>query len=59
MVRRLRLKPEDIIMGLDLAGEQHQAVCLVELFLPFIGQVFDGPGDERRDAETDQIPGGP
>jgi transposase len=26
MARRLRLEPEDIIVGLDLAGEQHQAV---------------------------------
>jgi transposase len=26
MATRLRLKPEDIIVGLDLAGEQHQAV---------------------------------
>lgn len=31
MTRRLRLRPEDIIVGLDLAGEQHQAViCRME-----------------------------
>ena len=31
MTRRLRLEPEDIIVGLDLAGEQHQAViCRME-----------------------------
>ena len=31
MTRRLRLRPEDIIAGLDLAGEEHQAViCRAE-----------------------------
>jgi len=31
MARRLRLEPEDIIVGLDLAGEQHQAaICRME-----------------------------
>jgi transposase len=31
MTRRLRLEPEDIIVGLDLAGEQHQAtICRME-----------------------------
>src|SRR5680860_1323014 len=28
MTKRIRLNPEDIIVGLDLAGEEHQAVIM-------------------------------